>query len=126
MIFGDLDKQCKNPIERGIRTAFKRSQRYQDCFNASRVTTPKYKIDGTRAKRDNVFRRCNICKKLFKNIDVQIDHIIPVIPFAKKLDDLSINQLLNRIWNLPIQVACKTCHKAKTKKENVIRKAMKS
>jgi hypothetical protein len=124
MRFKELDKQCVQPIERGIREAFKRSSRYSDCIKASRVTKPRFKQDGQRHKIDSVFFRCNICKDLFKPNEIDVDHLTPVVPLGLKRHDLTATELINRIWKLPIQVVCKICHKAKTKLENQSRRKL--
>lgn len=58
---------------------------------------------------------------------MQVDHIEPVIALTEKLEDLSWDQLVDRLW-CPIdnlQPLCQTCHKRKSKEENKERRALK-
>lgn len=60
--------------------------------------------------------QCNICKGWFKTKEVSVDHIVPA-GTLRTYDDLPqfVRGLLCEADNL--QVACKTCHDAKTAKE---------
>jgi 5-methylcytosine-specific restriction endonuclease McrA len=61
--------------------------------------------------------RCNACKEEFTNKGVQVDHKKPIINPKKGFVswDEYIDALFCESKNL--QVLCKTCHAAKTKKE---------
>jgi len=125
MKFSELEQACIHPIETGIRTAFKRSDRFRQAMKKARVEKVAYKKDGTRAKRPAVFYKCNHCKKLHKQKEINVDHITPVIPLTMSLKELTPTQLTDRIFTLPLQILCKPCHKVKTKKETAQRKAYK-
>jgi len=66
--------------------------------------------------------KCSACKKLFVAVDVQVDHIKPVVDPKKGFvswDDF-INRIFCEIENL--QVLCKADHKIKTDQEKLERK----
>lgn len=67
---------------------------------------------------------CYICNQLFEDKQVQMDHIIPICGDEgfRNWDEF-LDNILCDIPNWG--VACKPCHKAKTKRENDARKALK-
>jgi 5-methylcytosine-specific restriction endonuclease McrA len=71
---------------------------------------------------------CKICKKTFAGKDVQVDHIIPVVPLDSCLQDMTYEEIVARIFcpKKNLQVVCKTCHKEKTKEERAERKKYKN
>ena len=66
-------------------------------------------------------RKCFSCNKVFPNIFVQADHIIPVIDPKEgfEIGEYAI-RLLCGIENY--QPLCKSCHRMKTNKENKLRR----
>jgi len=66
---------------------------------------------------------CASCKGEFLSTDIEVDHKIPVINPDTGFTtwDEFINRLFCKASNL--QVLCKTCHRAKSGKETVIRTA---
>ncbi len=73
-----------------------------EAFTAARVARGQY--------------RCAKCLSLFKREEMHGDHISPVIEPSTGFVDW--NRYIERLFYGPIQVLCKTCHKAKTKEEN--------
>lgn len=67
------------------------------------------------------FYRCGSCQNAFVAKDVEVDHILPVVPVTG-FD--SYDGLIERTFceKDGLMVLCKTCHKSKTKKENEERK----
>lgn len=118
MLFKEIDIKCRNVILKGIRDAFKRSDRYNQALKGARTELPRYKQDGTRAKVNQVFFKCEHCLELHKRDNVQVDHIEPVIPINNKLVDFTIHQIFERIFKSTLQVLCTPCHKIKSKQEN--------
>lgn len=66
--------------------------------------------------------KCAACKKQFVAVDVQVDHISPVVDPKKGFVswDVFIERMFVEIEKL--QVLCKPCHKIKTDKEKLERK----
>lgn len=65
--------------------------------------------------------KCNLCSGSFKNKDIKLDHIIPIVP-VKGFDNW--DGFINRLFcnSEGFQVLCKQCHESKTMIENNMRK----
>lgn len=68
---------------------------------------------------------CASCKGHFKRNEIDIDHIVPVIPLSGT-DDWNV--IIERLFcdSSGLQVLCKPCHKKKTQFENRLRKEYRS
>lgn len=123
-------------IRSAIRRAFSRSPVVQEVLKEIRIEEPKYKKDGTLAKKPAVFYTCAMCGKKFKSTEVAVDHIIPVIPIDETFTtwDKFVERLFCDKSNL--QVLCSytlknkhlhddipSCHHKKTQEEKAARKA---
>lgn len=66
--------------------------------------------------------KCAECKKSFIKKEVAVDHIDPVVDPEKGWQ--GFDDFITRLWCKAdgLQVLCKGCHKAKTGKENKIRR----
>lgn len=66
--------------------------------------------------------KCNICKDDFPGKEVEVNHIIPVIPVT---GFYSWDDVIQRMFceKDGLEVVCKPCHKAITKLENEQRKS---
>lgn len=121
-------------IKGAIRRAFRLSPQMREILQAARVELPPaLKKDGTSGKRNQVRYRCAICGDLFSQKNVQVDHVVPVVPLWKNEADMSYDELVRGVFcsvsNL--QVICSTplkannnlpsCHRQKTNEENFIR-----
>lgn len=112
-----------NAVVRGaIRRTFARAPVKQEVLKAGRKEFPKYKKDGSRAKKDAVCYLCNVCKKYVGSTKVSVDHIIPVI----SVDDgfVDWNTFVERLYCGPenLQIICDDCHAVKTKEEGRLRR----
>lgn len=98
---------------------------------ASRRWPPKYRAlkDAFVGKKVNaktgkmaMHYKCAECKKHFVAVDVQVDHITPVVDPKKGFVswDVFIDRMFVEIDKL--QVLCKPCHKIKTDEEKQQRK----
>ncbi len=98
---------------------------------ASRRWPPKYKAlkEAFVGRKENkktgklaMHYKCAKCKKHFVAVDVQVDHIHPVVD--PKVGFIGWDSFIDRIFceieNL--QVLCKPCHKVKTEEEKAERK----
>jgi len=102
-----------------IKSALRRAMwpvKYQCLRNA-------YVQDGVNPKTGRRIKqyRCNLCKELFMQKELKVDHIDPVVcPLAGWVSwDVYISRLFCELDNL--QAICTTCHDAKSAKERVIR-----
>ena len=77
----------------------------------------KLKKDGTPGKRRHVHYQCNSCKELFPPAEIQLDHVLPIVP-KEGFDswDGVINRLFCDVSGF--QCLCSQCHDLKTREEN--------
>lgn len=70
--------------------------------------------------------KCAKCRKTFPGIDVQVDHIDPVVHTTDGFQDW--NTYIERLFceELKLQVLCSGCHAIKTKKEGELRRECRS
>jgi DNA-directed RNA polymerase subunit RPC12/RpoP len=69
--------------------------------------------------------KCAKCKKEFPNVEVQVDHIFPVVDTEEGF--LGWDTYIDRLFceEDSLQVLCLTCHKKKTSVENKERRKKK-
>ena len=131
-----LTDEERREIKGALRRAFRMSPRLNAAIQSSRIELPPaLKKDGNEGKRNQIRYRCSICKNLFQQKNISVDHIKPVIPMHRQELTMSIGDIVNGIYchidNL--QVVCstkikdlpkgeKSCHYLKTQEENFIRK----
>ncbi len=68
---------------------------------------------------------CEICGGSFPLHEVQVDHVVPVIPVESRGISLSWNDIIDRIFHCDTQdlrVLCRPCHSKITKRQNNVRK----
>jgi len=68
--------------------------------------------------------RCAICKKIFPDHETAVDHIIPKVDVRNHADYATWDEAIDR-WLCDeenLQVLCKPCHKAKSNRENTLRR----
>lgn len=109
------------------RRLFARSPSVFDKLNESRQEFPRYKNDGSRAKKNWVKRQCEVCNTWVGSSHIAIDHIDPVVPpegFPPNFDMWDrVNLFLRRLWcdKSNLQRICDTCHDKKTQEERIAR-----
>lgn len=71
--------------------------------------------------------KCEECGKLEAKSNVQVDHKQPVVPLEVAAEDMSFDELFDRMWCAEenLQIVCKPCHQKKTKEENKERRRLK-
>lgn len=113
---------------RGVnRRLFARSPLVQEKLDESRQEFPRYKKDGTLAKKPWVKRQCEVCNQWVGSTKIAIDHIDPVVPpdgFPAHYDMWDrITLFLKRLWceKSNLQRICDECHDKKTYKERIER-----
>lgn len=113
---------------RGVnRRLFARSPVVREKLEESRQEFPKYKKDGTLAKKPWVKRQCEVCGQWVGSTHIAIDHKDPVVPpdgFPAHFDMWDrITLFLKRLWcdKSNLQRICDTCHDKKTYQERITR-----
>ncbi len=78
-------------------------------------------------KRVKTWVRCNQCGKPEAKSSVEIDHIAPVVPLDRPLEEMSWDELVSRVWCdvKGLQILCETCHTDKTRLEQKARRQFK-
>lgn len=71
--------------------------------------------------------QCSECKKMEAKSNVQVDHKDPLIPIDSSLEQMTWDEVVNRLWceEKNLKIMCKPCHKSKTKEENKKRREIK-
>lgn len=106
-------------IRGALRRTFSRSPVIRDVLFKVRREVPKYNKDGSRAKKDAVQYRCNVCNQYVGSTKVSVDHIVPVVSVSEGFIDFNtfIQRLFCDASNL--QVICDSCHNTKTQAERI-------
>ena len=104
-------------IRGALRRVFSRSPVIWEALRKVRREVPRYRQDGSRAKKDAVQYLCNICKNYVRSTMVSVDHIIPVVSIDEGFVDFNtfIARLFCDASNL--QVICDDDHQKKTNAE---------
>lgn len=109
------------------RRLFARSPLVIEKLNESRQEFPRYKKDGSLAKKPWVKRQCEVCGSWVSSTKIAIDHIDPVVPpegFPASFDLWDrITLFLKRLWcdKSNLQRICDECHDKKTYSERIAR-----
>ncbi len=81
------------------------------------------------AKRKQVkfWVKCQDCGEFEAKSNVQVDHVEPVVPINSSFENMTLDDLVNRMWchESKLQLLCKPCHTVKTKSENKERRLLK-
>ena len=104
-------------IKGALRRVMSRSPMVKECREQSVHAINK----GPRGGKQFV---CVACGGCFSGNNIQIDHINPVVPVDKSLQEMTWTQLVKRMFcsTNNLQVLCLDCHKLKTKQERELRK----
>jgi 5-methylcytosine-specific restriction endonuclease McrA len=120
-----LSTKERNLIKGAIRRVFSRSDLRKQVLERAR--------DGYRDHHDPERPRvtkwgaCEMCEEPCPLYKMEVDHINPIVPVDRTLEDMSWDELIARIWcsQEKLQAVCKSCHRAKSKTENAVRRANK-
>lgn len=112
---------ANSAIRGALRRAFARSPVVKEIIAESRRETPKYKKDGTLAKKPSVQRQCQVCDEWVGSTKIVVDHIEPVISVDDGFQDWNV--FIARLWcdRSNLQRICHTCHHVKTQTERIDR-----
>jgi len=120
-------------IRGALRRGFARSPQVQEVKYSKRREVPKYKKDGTLAKRPKVEYHCAECDGWYPSTGVAVDHIEPVIPVDGGFVDWNtfVERLFCSSENLQLVCSYKkkdfdkfgkpSCHHIKTQIERTTR-----
>lgn len=114
-----MTKKERGLIMGALRRVFSRSALRLSVIEE--VTSELYK-DSTRP-RVTKWCRCNMCEGMIPRYLMVVDHIIPVIPVEIAADQLSFDEIIERMWcdKSNLQGVCKECHDKKSAEERTLR-----
>ncbi len=114
--------------ERGLlkgafRRVFGRSELRRKIIDNNIITG----YSNPKRKQVKFWVKCAECGEPEAKSNVQVDHIEPVVPIDSSFDQMSLDELADRMWckESLLQLLCKPCHKVKTKAENKERRQLK-
>ncbi len=112
----------RNLVKGAIRRVFSRSELRRKIIELAIV----HHADDRRP-RVKTWCLCPFCKQFIAKSYMQVDHIIPIVKTHETLEDLSWDEVIDRLWcneNNLIAI-CIDCHKKKSKEENKERRKYK-
>lgn len=114
-----ITKKERGLLKGAMRRVFSRSELRNKVISDSLV-------DHTDASRPRVKKwgLCAVCNKPEAKSYLAVDHIQPVIPIDSSLEEMSLDEVANRIWCdiINLQSICPSCHDEKTSQEREARK----
>jgi 5-methylcytosine-specific restriction endonuclease McrA len=110
----------RNLIKGDLRRVFSRSEHRKVVL--ARVVVPNESVPASiREERPRVktWCKCESCSSYLAKSEVEVDHIVPIVPLDQPFEDMSLDVFIDRLWATPdkLQGICETCHKAKTSVE---------
>ena len=114
-----ISKKERGLLKGAIRRVFSRSEVRRAVVEASRIVY----TDPARP-RVTKLSMCSTCKQPVPTYLLQVDHVEPIVKVTETLEDLSWDELVNRIWcgEENLEPVCKPCHTIKSKAENALRR----
>lgn len=114
-----ITKKERGLIKGALRRVFSRSDLRKNALDNSKIA------EYTNSKRPKVktWCKCEMCGGMEAVSNMDVDHKDPVIPLHLSMDDLTLNELADRIWCDPsnLQILCESCHDDKTSRERKVR-----
>ena len=98
-----------------LRRAFSRS----DLRRNAVAKTVSQHSDPSRP-RVKTWCLCPACRKHHSKSEMQADHVVPVVPTDRPSEDMTPNEIVDRLWcpEANLKAICIYCHKIKSKFEN--------
>lgn len=117
-----INKKEQGLIKGALRRVFSRSD-----LRRKALSNAKANYSDESRPRVKTWYYCSECKKHYAGFQMQVDHIDPIIPTYKSLEEMTWDSLIDRLWCDPSNLVaiCLTCHKAKSKVENAERRKLK-
>lgn len=118
-----ISKRERGLIKGALRRVFSRSDLRRQVIEA--CVFHGY-TDPTRP-RVKTWCICQGCKTLEPKSYMVVDHIIPVVPLDSSFEEMTLEELIDRLWcNISnLQALCESCHLSKSSSETKIRRANK-
>lgn len=116
------DAKERGLLKGAIRRIFSRSDLRRRALESTRI-----RHHDPLRPRVTKWSWCTECGLIEPSYLMEVDHVEPLIPLNKALEDMEWTEVVERTWcdleNL--KPKCKDCHKSKTKVENAERRRLK-
>lgn len=113
----------RNLVKGALRRLFGRSEIRRNVIEKAIIKG----YSDPKRKAVKFWVKCETCGKMEAKSNVQIDHREPLIPIDSSLEEMTWDQVVDRLWcdedNLAI--ICKPCHRSKSSAEMKERKRLK-
>lgn len=108
----------RNLVKGAVRRVFSRSDLRRSVADDAEV-----KHSDPRRPRVKKWAKCAKCGSVFPKYLGEVDHVLPIVPLDKALEDLSWDELINNLWcdKKYLQFLDESCHIEKTKEERKLR-----
>ena len=118
-----ITKEERGLLKGAIRRVFGRSELRKGLIE--RAIVPGYKDPKRKAVKFWV--KCTSCGKMEAKSNVEVDHYDPVIPVDRSFDEMSLDEVVDRVWceEGNLKIICEDCHHTKTAAENKERRRLK-
>lgn len=111
MINERLTARDRGLIKGAIRRVFSRSELRRSVLEATKVAYVD--VSRPRVKKWSV---CPLCEQFTPTYKMQVDHIDPIIPLHSTLEEMTWDEVINRMWcdRINLRATCVLCHTIKT------------
>lgn len=111
-------------MKSALRRAFARSEIHKEAQATNRV-----EHEDPQHPRCEKWSWCSKCGLVLPTWRTSVDHVLPVVPISKRLEDMTPEEIMQRMWLCGkdnLQNLCDPCHNRKSKAENSLRPKRKS
>lgn len=117
-----LTAKDKGLLKGCFRRVFSRSALRQEALESTRIRHED--INRPRVTKWSYCMECGLIEPSYK---MQVDHKEPLVPLHRSLEEMSLDELADRLWCTleNLQPLCLDCHKNKSKAEMKIRRELK-
>jgi len=114
----NITKKERGLIKGALRRVFSRSELRRMAIDDSRV-----EHQDPERPRVKKWSKCPECKQFIPTYQMEVDHRVPVIPTDRSLEEMTWNELVERIFCdvTNLTALCKPCHNRKSKQEQKLR-----
>ncbi len=115
-----ITKKERGLLKGAIRRVFGRSELRRAIIEKSIVRG----YHDPKRKAVKFWVKCTDCGEMEAKSNVQVDHFEPVIPLDRNFEEMSLDEVVDRVWceESNLKITCEPCHREKTKLENKERK----
>lgn len=107
-----ITKKERGLIKAALRRAYGRS-------DLRRSVIEKHIVSGysdSKRKKVKFWVKCSDCGEMEAKSNIELDHHIPVIPVDRSFDEMSLDEVVDRMWceESNLRPLCESCHDKKS------------